>query len=569
MLAEQLRRLDGRSYSAYKQLAGGYEGRGFQLWIDRVQGDPFAAPSRVRLLLTPTSAGLPPWALSSRDRRSSCADFLNRVGVRRCREAEQRAGSGRGGELSLLRPSQAVLERTSALVYPDGGFELRFCLGLPAQGRRVLGRAATQLLCERVPQLAAGLRAEAIDLAALQRHVETIEDAQALRGQLAERGLIAFVAEGALLARRSGVDERPLSPAEGGVPFAVPPELAVTLETPNGGPRRGLGVPAGVTLITGGGYHGKSTLLRAIEQGVYDHVPGDGREAVVTLSSAVKVRAEDGRSVRGVDISGFIGELPGGLGTQAFTSANASGSTSQAAALVEALELGARCLLIDEDTSATNFMIRDARMQALIPAEREPITPLIDRVGALRAQGVSLVLVVGGCGDYFDVADTVLALEDYRPRCVTEAARAVAARLPTQRRVDLAPWSSLGLRVPLPASLDLDPAGRDGRGPKLRVPARDRCLLGSEEVALGAVEQLIEESQVRAIAQAWIWARSNVLDGRRSLPEVVEEIMARVSVEGLELLQSQPAGDLSEFRAHELAAFLNRLRSLALRVRAD
>lgn len=555
-LRERLRRIDGRGYRAYKELAGDYAGPGFALLIDHVQGDPYAAPSRVRLVLSPARAGLPEWALTSRDRRSSAADFLNRALARLSEEGSRREGSGRSGELFALRPGQAVLERTAAVVFPDGELELRFSLGLPAQGRRVLGAAAARLLCERVPRLVEGLSGEALDRAALRVHLETVAEAQALRAQLAERGLVAFVAEGALLPRRSGVDERPLA---GGVPLEVPPELRVSLATPGGGERVGLGIPAGVTLITGGGYHGKSTLLRALERGVYDHVPGDGREAVVTLASAVKVRAEDGRAVAGIDISGFIADLPGGQGTRAFTSANASGSTSQAAALIEALEVGATCLLIDEDTSATNFMIRDARMQALIPAAREPITPLIDRVAALRERGVSLVIVVGGSGDYLDVADTVIALEDYRPRCVSAAAREVAARLPTQRSAQAGPWAPLRQRVPSPSSI---PGGDEARGPKLKVPARDRCLFGREEVALGAVEQLLEEAQVRAIAQAWSWAQGRLLDGRRTLPEVVDAIMDRIAEEGLEVVQPYPAGDLSEFRAHELAAFLNRLRSL-------
>lgn len=559
-LRAALQRIDGRSYRAYKDIRGSYLGPGWELWIDHVQGDPFAAPSRVRLILSAETAGFPEWALRDRDRRSSSADFVNRVLTGLVREASRRDGSGKSGELRALQPGQEVLERTSVVLFPDGDLELRFTAGLPAQGRRVLGRAAIRLLCERIPDLAERVRASALDLAALKRHVETVEDAQALRAQLAERDLVAFVAEGACLPRRSGVDDRPLPQAQ---LWEVPPELSVTLETPNAGPRIGLGIPRGVTLITGGGFHGKSTLLRALERGVYDHLPGDGREAVVTLRDAVKVRAEDGRATAGVDISAFIGSLPGGQDTSAFTTENASGSTSQAAAVIEALEVGSRCLLIDEDTSATNFMIRDARMQALV--ESEPITPLLDRIADLRRLGVSLVVVVGGCGDYLDVADTVISMEAYRPRCVTARARAVAAELPSRRSAEAAPWTSSPDDVSRPVSPRSIPSGkRRGEGPKIKVPTLDRCLFGREEVELGAVEQLVEESQVRAIAQAWSWAAERVLQGEPSLAEAVARIMSVVSEEGLEALQFSPAGNLSEFRAHELAAFLNRLRTLRI-----
>ena len=181
-----------------------------------------------------------------------------------------------------------------------------------------------------------------------------------------------------LLPRRSGVDDRPL---EGGgvVPFRSPESLRVVLQAPNAGSVPGMGVPVGVTLVVGGGFHGKSTLLRALEAGVYNHRPGDGRERVVSDPDTVKVRAEDGRAVAGVDISAFIDGLPLGQDTHHFTTPNASGSTSQAATIVEALESGAHALLVDEDTSATNFMLRDRRMQSLVPKDAEPITPFQPR----------------------------------------------------------------------------------------------------------------------------------------------------------------------------------------------
>lgn len=213
-----------------------------------------------------------------------------------------------------------------------------------------------------------------------------------------------------------------------------PASLSITIQTPNSGTVSGMGIPKGVTLIVGGGYHGKSTLLRALEIGVYNHVPGDGRERVVSNPSAVKIGAEDGRRIEKVNISPFINNLSFGKNTQAFSSENASGSTLQAANIIESLEIGASVILIDEDTSATNFMIRDHRMQELVSKEKEPITPFIDKVRHLYTDcGVSTILAIGGAGDYFDVADYVICMVEYTPRDVTGDAKRITDKFVSER----------------------------------------------------------------------------------------------------------------------------------------
>ncbi|MFW6206139.1 MAG: P-loop domain-containing protein, partial [Gemmatimonadota bacterium] len=318
--------------------------------------------------------------------------------------------------------------------------------------------------------------------------------------------------------------------------------------------------PEGMTLIVGGGYHGKSTLLRALERGVYDHVPEDGRERVVTVPEAVKIRAEDGRRVAGTDISNFIDRLPGGQDTRRFRTENASGSTSQAAAIVEALEVGARALLLDEDTSATNFMIRDGRMQRLVADEDEPITPFIDRTRHLVDElGVSTVAVIGGSGDYFDVADTVIAMREYVPFEVTAEAREIAGALPTERRAQGGPWAPLGQRAPVPSSID---ARRGRRRVSIKVRGRDRLDFGAHTVELAAVEQLVETAQTRAVANAVVWARGAAIDGERGMADAVEALMAAVGEHGLAAVHPHGIGELAGFRRFELAAFLNRLRTL-------
>jgi predicted ABC-class ATPase len=559
-LRSHLVSLDGKGYRAYKAIGKSYAFPSFTLRVDHVQGDPFADPSRLRAVVPPEVAGIPADLLETEARRTAAADFLNRAFSQALAATEGDRGSGRSGELRILRPGQQILRRTSVVVHQDGVVEARFRAGLPARGRRILGREAAELLCDDVPQaVETGLRVEATGEEPLRRHVEAYEDAEALRDQLAERELVAFVADGSLLPRRSGVDDRPLAP-ERTIPFESPASLRVTLDAPHAGRVTGMGVPEGVTLLVGGGFHGKSTLLRSLERSVYNHIPGDGRERVVTLGDAVKVRAEDGRQVTGTDISNFIGVLPGGEDTRRFHTENASGSTSQAAAIAEALEVGTRCLLLDEDTSATNFLIRDARVQALIAKEHEPITPFIDRARALhREQGVSVVLVIGGAGDYFDVADTVIALRGYHPFEVTEEAREIARRLPSERRPEGVPWSAPAARVPEAGSVS---ARRGRREVHIKVFGENRMAFGEEELDLSAIEQLVERGQVAATGRALVRAASREMGEGKPLPGVVRKVVDEVMRQGLDLLDERIVGDYAEFRAHEMAAVLNRLRTL-------
>jgi predicted ABC-class ATPase len=559
-LIRAVRALDGRGYPAYKSIRSAYAFDGWTLHIDHVQGDPFAEPSRVRAVLPPSTAAFPAALLRTPDRRTAVADFLNRALHAELDAVPEGAGSGRSGELHVLRPGQEVLHRTSVLVAEDGTVEARFRAGLPADGRRIRGTDAAVLLGETVPgAVLRSLLHGSLDADALREHVETVEDARALRAQLEPRGLVAWVGDGALLPRRSGIDDRPLASSTA-VPFRSPPSLRVELDAPNAGRVAGMGVPAGVTLLVGGGFHGKSTLLRALERGVYDHPPGDGRERVVAVASATKVRAEDGRRIEGTDISGFMERLPGGEDARHFRTDNASGSTSQAAAIVEALEVGTRCLILDEDTSATNFLIRDARVQALVDREDEPITALIDRAREFYDRlGVSLVMVVGGSGDYFDVADTVIAMRRYEPHDVTAEARAIAARMPTARRAEAHEWAPIRRRSPLPGSVD---ARRGRRAVDVRAYEPGRLRIGEEEVDLGAVEQLVEAAQTRAIGRALAVAGSRLIDGDRPLPEVLGALVEEFAGEGLDRVDPEPVGDYAEFRVQELAAALNRLRSL-------
>lgn len=561
-LARALAQLDGRGYPGYKQIAGAWGDEALTLAIDHVQGDPFATPSRVRIRLAPAVHQLPAELHSTPTRRTALADFLLRR-FAAVISGHDRSGSGRSGEIFVDAGDAEILARSGCGFVDDtddtgDALELRFRVGLPAQGRRILGRQAARLLTDELPAAARRIAWPHIDQAKARRFVLLTEDHAHLQSQLAARELVAFVRDGSILPRASGIASAPLRDA---VPFESPASLRVTLPTLHHGDVTGLGLPTGVTLITGGGFHGKTTLLEAICRGIDPHVPGDGREWVVTSPDAVKLRSEDGRSVVGVDLRPFITDLPGNRDTARFTTADASGSTSLAAAIMESLELGATALLLDEDSCATNLLIRDARMQALVA--HETITPLIDRVRSLHAQaGVSTVLVVGGSGDYLEVADTVILMEAYRPLEVTARAREVAAAHPTGRAVlppraeasdDLLPTA----RHPLPRSFD----PRRGQRSKVRARGLRELQLGEETIDLGALEQLVDDSQARGIGVLLSWLHAHARPGA-SVRELAEQALEAASSRGLYGLEPLP--ELAAVRRHELGAALNRLRSLVL-----
>jgi len=553
-LQSTLHRINRKGYGAYKELQGSYDLEGFTLFIDRVQRDPFAPPSLVRVRTKENRFDTS--LFGNTVRRMAFEDFLTRSVERALRSAVKgNRGSGGSGRIEIQRTSQVVLPRTSMVVEP-GFVEARMTVGLPAQGRTVDARAARTMLLEELPLvMREALTPTGVAPEAAGFHVESVEDADYLRNRLPELGLVAFVAEGAVLPRESGASDRPLR--EGAVPFRSPEEFSVAVELPNGGFVSGMGIPEGVTLVAGGGFHGKSTLLSALSWGVYDHVPTDGRELVVSRVDAVKIRAEDGRSVAGVDISGMIGDLPGGRSTQNFSTPNASGSTSQAANIAEALEIGTSLLLVDEDTSATNFMIRDERMRELV--RREPISPFIDLVRPLyESLSVSTIVVVGGVGDYLDVADRVILMEDYEPADATGRAEEVRERFPV--RVPLGTGearSPKGRRVRA-ASIDL----RRGKRETARGKGPSTIELGRERVDLSYLEQLAEAGQTEAIAR--VIGEFAAGDTSRSVREVVYGALDSVSNDGLDSLgnfRGHP-GELSLPRPQEVAAAINRVRSL-------
>ena len=438
-LESTLRSLDRANYGAYKSLVGRWEiGNSscpISVFIDNVQSDPYAPPSKFRVRVAQSVALYPEKWRKNGIRTIALCDFLARrlhtlMGGAGLDQASVGGGwhGSKGGDIKIDAPTQHVVERSS-VVSTKEWVEARLSVALPAQGRSIEGEKAARLICrELVDVVEEGLLASSLQPDKVMNHIENIEDQETARAQLDQLRLVAFVRNGAVLPRASGADDRVMK--EGGVPFQSPPEGEVELQLPNRGSIKGLGIRRGVTLIVGGGFHGKSTLLEALQVGVFNHVPGDGREFVVTDPTAAKVRAEDGRPVTSLNISPFISALPQKRDTTSFSSGDASGSTSQAANIVEALEVGATTLLVDEDTCATNFMMRDGRMAALV--ETEPITPFLHRVRLLlEERNVSTILVAGSCGDFFDVADTVLKMQEYRCQDVTSRAKQIAQQMPS------------------------------------------------------------------------------------------------------------------------------------------
>ena len=481
-----------------------HKGLNVTIFIDNVQSDPFAPPSRMRVRLGARDVAYPGTWTSSRTRVVALCDFVARRMSRQLSRGglDHTEGGGgwhgsKGGDIRIDTPSQHVLVRSSVLVTREWT-ELRLSVNLPAHGRTCEGYKAARLVCEDlIEAVKLGVLSESLDAEAVWSHIQCVEDQEAARNSLKEKSLVAFVINGAMLPRASGANDTVLR--SGGVPFKSPPSLEVGLKLPHRGEVRGMGLRSGITLVVGGGYHGKTTLLEALQVGVYNHVPGDGREFVVTLDTAVKVRAEDGRPVTGLDISPFISNLPQGRDTASFSTEDASGSTSQAANIMEALEAGARLLLVDEDTCATNFMSRDARMARLVPVD--PITPFLHTVTSLYTErSVSTILVAGSCGDFFDTADTVICMQEYRCVDMTREAKMICQEMPATRDAakasGAAKFSDRSRRRIVMSCLN--PGGNG----KVKAD-RDRGIIyGNTEIDLSFVEQLVDSSQTRCAVLA-------------------------------------------------------------------
>ena len=559
-LRNLLMRIDHRGYPAYKDTKGKYQFDQYILSIDHVQGDPFASPSKVSLLVPGKIAGFGKECYETKERRIAFQDYLLRRMSLKVKDFSFKAkGSGKSGLIGISHPGQEILERSACTVNPANGVvEVRMEIGFPANGRTINAGELIKILFDFLPLcVRQTLLSASCPKASLEKVLFLADDQKAIREALKEKELVAFVANGSVLPRKSGVSSLPMKEA---VPFESPSSMEVTLALPHKGSLSGMGIKKGVTLIVGGGYHGKSTLLEALMSGVYNHIAGDGREYVITDDTAMKLRAEDGRSIQKADISMFIRNLPNGRDTTAFYTEDASGSTSQAANTIEAMEAGTKLFLIDEDTSATNFMIRDDLMQRVVSRDAEPIIPFIDRIRELYdSYGISTILVAGSCGSYFHKSDRIVQMKKYAPVEITAFAKKEAENYPY-----------LAGEVPAASAPDFrrivkrdDAFARENRI-KMRTDGTDGFSINKTEVDLRYVEQLVDSEQLTALSHMLKSMKLHDFDGKKTLQDAVAGIYKRIETKGFSVFAGGDylPGNLAMPRPQELYAAINRCREL-------
>lgn len=562
-LRSSLRAINHKSYPAYKSLAGSYNFGRYLLNIEHVQGDPFAAPSRLSVNVSHKFAGFPAAYYRTKWNKTAMEDYLIRRFHRQADKFSfQAKGSGKSGMLCVSCPGQEILERTACEITADG-IIIRFEAGFPANGRTINAPELEKILFDFLPVcVEQSLYYEKTPKTELEKVIFLAEDQQYIREELKKREMVAFLADGSILPRESGVSDKPL---KDGILFKAPESMAVILQLPHKGAVRGMGIKKGITLIAGGGYHGKSTLLKALERGVYNHIAGDGREYVITENTALKLRAEDGRKITNTDISLFINHLPNGRDTKCFCTLDASGSTSQAANIVEGIEAGSRLLLIDEDTSATNFMVRDELMQRVVAREKEPITPFLERADDLYKQaGISTILVVGSCGSYFYIAHKIIQMDSYQAVDITDKTKSLLADYPAP--VISAPNFHLpdGRRIiNLAGTTQKRMAYHGGFAEerlKIKRMGKTAFSLGKENLDLRYVEQLVDEEQTQTLAFLLRYAKEHCKEGKDDINHIVKELTRILEIKGLAGIcegSMVPSG-LAMPRVQEIYACFNR-----------
>lgn len=561
-LKSLLKNIDRKGYPAYKNTQGTYDFGTYFLSIDHVQGDPFASPSKLSIHVKGRSAGFPASFYDTKYKQVALCDHLTRLFYQALSKISFRAkGSGKSDLFSVSKCGQQVLERTACTIDPSNGdISVHFEAGFPANGRTVNARELDKMLFRLLPDcISSSLFYKNIDQKMLEEVIHLSEDQHTIRTELSSMGLVAFIADGSVLPRESGISQKPLRNC---VKFQSPDTYRVSFELPHHGTITGMGIPKGITLIVGGGYHGKSTLLKALELGVYDHVKGDGREFVITDPTAMKIRAEDGRSITNTDISMFINNLPNGKNTVSFDTEDASGSTSQAANVVEAMETDSSLFLIDEDTSATNFMIRDELMQRVVNRDAEPIVPFIDRVEELyHTYGISTVLVAGSSGSYFHKADCIIQMNRYEPFEITESAKQAATEFPLPKQ-DIAPSK----QPDFDRKIKPDRMFQEDNRLKMKTMGRDSISINREVIDVRYVEQLMDTEQLAALGYMLKYMQIHFFDGKHTLTQAVDALWDVLQKKGIAAVCESsylPCG-LAMPRKQEVFACVNRYRRLGL-----
>lgn len=508
-LRKQLLSIHRKSYPAYKSLKGLYEFGDYTLSIDHVQGDPFASPSHVTIQIPFSVHRFPKDLYQTPETKTAFEDhLLRRFASQIHKFSFQAKGSGKSGLLSVSGCGQEILSRTACEIRTpgDGVLIFRFHVGFPANGRTINATELEKILFDFLPSCVEhSCLYRTCDKKKLTETFELAEDQTFIRQELSRLDLAAFVADGSVLPRQSGVSDLPMKDS---VVFSSPDSLRVTLTLPHRGKLSGMGIPRGITLIVGGGYHGKSTLLKALETGVYPHTAGDGREYVITDATAVKLRSEDGRVVKNVDISLFINDLPNKRDTTTFSTLDASGSTSQAA-------------------------------------------------------GISTILVAGSSGAFFHIADTVIQMDCYHPVDITSKVKELCRDYP------LSPSSPAPFRMPSAKRIFAWPSKKqaDRRDGKIRQRSKDVFSIGKEEVDLRYVEQIKDYEQTATLAFLLGYAKDHYSDGKKTIPEIAAMLYEELQQNGYSgfFRHSYIPGGYALPRLQEIHACLNRYRGSANR----
>ncbi|MDK2818888.1 MAG: ABC-ATPase domain-containing protein [Spirochaetota bacterium] len=518
-LRTKLQRFNKCKYTLYYGLLGEYNFEKFILSIDQVQADPFAQPSKMTIKVPFQNTEFDPSLIANPVRLYSFCDAIGRIFAQNVRiMTKDDKGSGNGGFCGIRYGAQKVIEGNSVII-KDDCIELKILIGLPAFGRTIAGNEAQELLLEELPNVIQKTLLEAKqENDYLLKFVQITERQHWLREECRNKNIVTFIANDSVLARASAINDKPMSHQKARA-FLSPKELEQTITLQDGFQITGMAIPKGITLIAGGGFHGKSTLLTAISNAIYNHILGDGREYCVTDDSAVFLRAEDGRFIEGIDISPFIHNLPEYKSSTFFQTDNASGSSSQAANLIESLEMGSKLILIDEDISATNFLIRDSRMRNLVPDYKETITPLIAHMNNLKKQGVSLIMVTGALGDFMNIADRVIVADNYDYTDQTQKAKEIMKQNPMEK-INAPVFETRNNRVIMGNSVSF--VGKKGMA--LIDGEKGHVKFGRESIDLSAWHHIYDFSQYGTLAAVLAYAKE-----KEYLNQSPKEVWDRVS----------------------------------------
>ncbi len=558
-----LTELDGQPFAEYQQMVGDYDFARYVIKCGKIDFEADELISPVFTVRVPqTISEIPDYQFDSPVRRTAMEDLLLR---RLAANVEHIANFDHNGiarrSMLVPHPTQAILPR-NALLLTKEYIEVRIRIVLPVQtiamdGDAVVaidGEMAQQIFFENLPEVISNsLLYCNIETADADAFVNNMEDADQLRQHLGASGQISFVAEGALLTRIKSEDTPDY---ERLIPLEVDDSLIDEVEVPHAGTVRGLGIPHGLTLILGESNGGRVDLTEAIAQGIYNHVPGDGRESVVTVADAVAIHSEAGRSIQQVDISAFATELLDGGNPASYSCKSAGSFSSQAASTVEALEAGARVLLYDEHSSSSTFLSSDTRVSPLLGKSiRNSLASrarqMVDELGiSIVVAGSSLV------AEFIPIADKILRVENYRVSDITEEAKELDI-VPSvaDSSVNLSSMLSRSRWV-MPSSIDPS-IGREDI--VIHADEEDFLQFGRSIVDLGALKQICDADQARAIGFVLYYSKLRYMDEGYPLREILDLVDRDLSNEGLNALSRDARGDLARPRRYEVAATLNRL----------